>query len=289
MLPGITAKTAAEMILMSKAQTQATLVKRYGTGPRAIVGLHGWSGTYQTFEPLVRYLPADTSLYCFDLPGYGAAPSPTEWTLAALAEAVEVAIAQVPASRFTLLGNCSGALLGLESAPRWAGRLERLVMLDPFAFVPWYFRLFLEWSWGKYAYYSAFANPLGRWLTNLSLARHRTTETDLTASFQRVNHTVSFRYLQLLAALGSIERFRALRVPTDIVYGARSFQAIKQSVRLWQQLWPHARAWELAEAGHLPLLEATEALSRIVFHQQVFHQQEGIYDCNSTPVYRRVS
>lgn len=240
-------------------------VQRYGNGSRAFLGLHGWSGDHRTFEPLLRYLPKDASFYSVDLPGYGQSPVPREWTLAAFAEAVGDVIDKLPAERLTLVGNCSGALLGLLAAPSRLARLERLVLLDPFAFVPWYFRLFIEKPFGKYAYYSTFANPLGRWITNLSLARYRAEATDLTGSFGKVDHAVSLRYLELLASIGSIERFREVRVTTDIVNGARSFQAVKASVAMWQTLWPHAQCWELAEAGHLPILEATEELSRIVF------------------------
>jgi pimeloyl-ACP methyl ester carboxylesterase len=262
-------------------------VERYGNGKRVIVGLHGWSGDHRTFEPLLRWLPPDVSFYSVDLPGYGQSAPPRAWDLPGMATELGACLAQLEAERFTLLGNCSGALLGLLAVPPLLARVERVVLLDPFAFVPWYFRLFIEWPFGKYAYYSAFANPLGRWITNRSLAKHRSATTDLTGSFRRVDHQVSFRYLELLASIGSIERFRALQIPTDIVYGARSFQAVKQSVEMWRKLWPHARVWELAGAGHLPILEATEALSRILF--QPHEAVEESYDSKTEPVYCRVS
>lgn len=243
-------------------------VQRYGNGPRCLLGLHGWSGDHRSFEPLLRYLPADVSFFSADLPGYGQSPAPSVWALSAFAEEIGATMDKLEAERFTLVGNCSGALLGMLAVQARQARLERVIMLDPFAFVPWYFRLFTDWPFGKYAYYSSFANPLGRWITNLSLAKHRAGTTNLTGSFGRVDHAISFRYLELLASIGSIERFGDVRAPTDIIYGARSFQAIKTSVALWQQLWPHAQSWELAKAGHLPILEATEALSRIVFASQ---------------------
>jgi pimeloyl-ACP methyl ester carboxylesterase len=262
------------------------VVQRYGNGARVLVGLHGWSGDHRTFEPLVRWMPRAFTLYSVDLPGCGQSPAPRVWTLDALAEEVVELLKQLPAERFTLLGNCSGALLGLLALPPLLARVERLVLLDPFAFVPWYFRLFLDWPFGKYAYYSAFANPLGRWITNRSLAKHRGAETDLTGAFSRVDHEVSFRYLKLLASIGSIERFRPIHIPTDIVYGARSFQAIKQSVALWQALWPHAQLWELAGAGHLPILEAAEGLSRIIFQMQQGKKERD--DSHTAPVYSRI-
>ena len=247
-------------------------VKQYGQGSRVFFGLHGWSGDHATFAPLVPFLPTDATLYSVDLPGHGKSPSPAKWELAALGQDIAAEILRLPTDSVTLIGNCSGALLGLsalQEVPALLKRVSRLVMLDPFAYTPWYFSLFVSPAWGpigRYAYLSTFANPLGRWLTNLSLKGHRTEDTDLTHSFRRIDHEVSYRYLQLLTSIGGIETWRRIQLPTDIVYGAHSFGAIKTSVGMWQTLWPHARAHELAGAGHLPIKEATEALSKILFN-----------------------
>jgi pimeloyl-ACP methyl ester carboxylesterase len=250
----LSGKLTAERVQTQLAvRSRGMFVKRYGNGPRAFLGWHGWSGDHRTFEPLLRYLPAEVSFYSVDLPGYGQSPPPLgEWNLTTVAEEIGATIDKLAVERFTLVGNCSGALLGLQAVPSRLARIERLVLLDAFAFVPWYFRLFIEKPFGTYAYYSTFANPLGRWITNLSLARHRAAATDLTGSFGKVDHTVSLRYLELLASIGGIERFRDVHAPTDIVYGARSFQAVKASVAMWQALWPHAKSWELAVQATCP-------------------------------------
>ena len=246
-------------------------IKRYGQGAQIFFGLHGWSGSHATFAPLAKYLPPDATLVSVDLPGYGQSPPPREWTLAALAEEIAATIETLD-SPVTLIGNCSGALLGLSAMglrPHLNERIERLVMIDPFAYLPVYFKLFVTPPFGRYAYLSTFANPIGRWITNLSLKGHRAEETDLTGSFRRVDHAVSYRYLELMATIDSIDRWAGICRPTEIVYGAHSFGAIKRSVGMWQALWPHTRAFELAGAGHLPILEATEELSGIVFHPTI--------------------
>ncbi len=51
----------------------------------------------------------------------------------------------------------------------------------------------------------------------------------------------------------------------DIVYGERTFTAVKESVVQWQALWPKARQWRLA-AGHLPIEEVPADLAAIVFN-----------------------
>jgi pimeloyl-ACP methyl ester carboxylesterase len=239
-------------------------VEFYGSGSRIYFGLHGWSGDHSTFAPLAAYLPAGAAIYSADLPGYGRSPAPRHWELAEITEEIASAISGVD-SPVTVIGNCSGAVFALLAAERLAGRIERLILIDPFAYLPWYFKIFLHKRIGRYAYYSTFANPVGRWLTNLSLSKHRTTETNLTESFVSVSHDVAYRYLEILGKLDGVARFSRLRLPVDLIYGARTFGAVKESIALWRGVWPHARCHELADAGHLPIQEATRQLSEIVF------------------------
>ncbi len=239
-------------------------VECYGSGSRVYFGLHGWSGDHATFAPLAAYLPAGAALYSADLPGYGRSPAPRRWELAAITDEIAGAIADVD-SPVTVIGNCSGAVFALLAAERLAGRIERLILIDPFAYLPWYFKIFLNKRIGRYAYYSTFANPVGRWLTNLSLGKHRAADTNLTESFISVRHDVAYRYLELLGELDGVARFSRLRLPVDLIYGARTFGAVKESIALWRGVWPHARCHELAGAGHLPIQESTGQLSEIVF------------------------
>ena len=243
----------------------AMFVERYGRGDRIFFGLHGWSGDHTTFAPLVNYLPADAALYCADLPGCGRSQPPREWRLEELTREIAAEISKLDSQSVTVIGNCSGAILALAAMPRIAERVNRLILIDPFAFAPWYFKLFVATPIGKYAYYSTFANPIGRWITNLSLRRHRAGATDLTVSFRAIDHAASYNYLRMLCAIDGIERFAWIRRPIDIVCGARTFGAIKRSVGMWRGLWPQARVFPLEGAGHMPIEEATEELSRIVF------------------------
>jgi len=239
-------------------------IECYGSGSRVYFGLHGWSGDHATFAPLTRYLPAGFALYSADLPGYGRSPAPRRWELAEITDEIASAVVAIDSS-VTIIGNCSGAVFALLAAERLPLRIERLILIDPFAYLPWYFKIFLHKRIGRYAYYSTFANPVGRWLTNLSLSKHRTAETDLTESFVSVRHDVAYRYLELLGELDGVARFSRLSLPVDLIYGARTFGAVKESIAVWRGVWPHARCHELAGAGHLPIQEATRQLSEIVF------------------------
>ena len=96
-------------------------VTRDGEGSEVCFGLHGWSGTHTTFAPLVPHLPPGAALYSVDLPGYGQSLPPRRWDLAGLTDEIGAAIAGLGAEALTLIGNCSGALLGLLAAERVGG------------------------------------------------------------------------------------------------------------------------------------------------------------------------
>src|SRR5262249_35274864 len=161
-------------------------VECYGSGSRVYFGLHGWSGNHATFAPLAAYLPAGVTLHSAGFPGYRRSPAPPRWELDAITDEIERAIAAV-GSPVTVIGNCSGAVFALLAAERVSRSIERLILIDPFAYLPWYFKIFLHKRIGRYAYYSTFANPVGRWLTNLSLSKHRAADTNLTESFVSVS------------------------------------------------------------------------------------------------------
>lgn len=242
-------------------------VERYGTGPRAFFGLHGWSGDHHTFAPLVADLPEDVTFYSVDLPGCGASPSPKAWAVEAVADEIAEAIIAV-GRPVTLVGNCSGANLGFFVAERIPASIERMVTIDAFAFWPWYFSVFLNPVFGRYAYFTTFENPVGRWLTNLSLSSKRTEVTSLTEGFERVNHRVTYRYLEMLHHAGNVERFREFRMPIDVTFGEKSFSGVRESATRFLKLWPQAQMTCLAGAGHLPIREATPVLRTIIFSPQ---------------------
>jgi pimeloyl-ACP methyl ester carboxylesterase len=241
-------------------------VSQHGTGRRIFLGLHGWSGDRNTFAPLIHNLPEDATFYTVDLPGCGRSPDPEQWSLHAIASSIAQVARTIP-QPFTLVGNCSGALLGMLAAQQLHGRIERMLLIDVFAEFPWYFRLFLLPVLGPVAYYTTFANPLGRWIANLSLAQRRTEKTTLTGGFAAARHASTLRYLHLFERYPAPQSFYDLQMPIDLVYGEKTFAAARQSIPCWQRVWPQACALQIAGAGHLPILEATAHMRQILYKE----------------------
>jgi len=249
-------------------------VERYGSGSRTFLGLHGWSGDHRTFLPLVSDLPNDVSFFSADLPGCGVSAQPDAWTLSAIADEIAELIRQLPAP-VTLVGNCSGGLLGLLAAQRAGSRLERMVLIDLFATFPWYFRVFLLKPIGPYAYATTFRNPIGRWVANLSLRGKRAQSTTLTGAFAEVDHQTTYRYLQLFETYPALKTFAGLTQQVSLLYGEKTFSAIHRSVAKWQAIWPQAEAVCLQGAGHMPIVEATEQVRGILYHQPNIRNADG--------------
>ncbi len=240
-------------------------VERYGRGGEAYFALHGWGGDRRTFAPLAPFVPAFASLYSADLPGCGDSTAPREWSVSAVVGEIVEAVRALTTARVNFVGNCGGAVFALLAAQELGDKVGRVVMIDPFAYLPRYFRLFLAGDFGRHAYNATFANPLGRWLTNQSLRGRREGGGDLTASFADADHEVARRYLALFEEVGGVERFRGFDAPVEIAHGEKTFGAVKRSLALWREVLPHARVRELRGAGHLPIVEATEQVAYMIF------------------------
>jgi pimeloyl-ACP methyl ester carboxylesterase len=250
-------------------------IERYGEGPRAFLFLHGWNGDHRSFAPVLPHVPPDATLYAADLPGCGASVPPRHPDLRSVTRDLVHAFDAI-GQPFTLIGHCTGALLGMHAALERTALLQRLVLIDTFAKWPWYFRAFTNPVFGRYAYATTFANPIGRWLSNQALAARRTGESDLTEGFARTSHAMNRQYLHIIAELESAAQFAPLNVPVDIVFGSRTFQAVRTSAADWQHIWPECRIWELPRAGHLVLREASQALGQIIFQGDLCQPQTAL-------------
>ncbi len=239
----------------------------HGDGDDVFVGLHGWNGSHQTFETLADRVPTTARLISLDLPGYGQSTGPTRWNLEAIAAQVVSTLDEEigPDTPVSLVGSCSGGVVALFVARRLGERTERFIFVEPFAFVPEYLRIFVKPVLGRLFYYSAFGNPIGRFITNTALAGHRGDDTDMTASFAKGSLEVPLKYLHLFDGIDRAESFADLPGQIELVHGEHTFDAIRESVDIWSEVWPEAVVEEIEGAGHLLLTEAPDAVAEWVF------------------------
>jgi pimeloyl-ACP methyl ester carboxylesterase len=243
-------------------------VKEYGRGDRFFAAFHGWGGTHREFVPLASRMPNDARLLSFDLPGYGDSPEPEAWDLDAIAanlgQELELRAGGRPC---TLIGFCSGSVFALLLAQRKQASVERIVLIDPFAYVPWYFRIFLWGEFGRRAYSVTFQTHIGRTITDRIFRRIQKQDTDFTAAFRDMHHAVVRNYLKLFHQI-DMRRFHDLTVPIDLLYGESTFAEVRRSVEWYCGLWPHAGKTVLRDVGHLPLFKGARQLASVIFDQE---------------------
>ncbi len=227
----------------------------------SVVAIHGWIGGLETFSRLEASASGRWSLVCVDLPGFadGRPPADVDEVVDAVIEQAERA-----APPRVLLGYCSGVHFGLLAAVRRPALFSRLVLVDAFARMPWYFRTFLVPVLGPIAYYSTFANPLGRFVTNRAVNDAPAGATNLTAAFQQAPHAVARRYLRLLGGLRTLNAYAALRQPVDFFCGSRTFGAVAEGLDAWRRVLPQMRVHAIEGVGHGLLDEAPDEVLRIL-------------------------
>ncbi len=251
--------------------------------------LHGWSGDAASFDPIRPHLPQGVHLVAPDQPGFGARPGPRAWDFEAYTQPLLADLDSLMWPECTLVGNCAGAVVALELALRRPQRFKRLVLIDPFAFVPWYFRWLTQPILGRLFYWSTFANPVGRWLTNTALRSKRTEETSLVEGFEGARHQAALAYLMMLCRGADARRYAGLSMPATLLFGSKTFGAVKRSVAIYQALWPQAQAYMLEGAGHLPIQEATTQLAAYVLgegHEYAHSQSSDLSDAAGERTHR---
>jgi len=243
-------------------------IKEYGHGEKFFVAFHGWGGTHREFAPLASRMPAYARLLSVDLPGYGSSPKPDVWDLDAIAADVEGELERrLGGQSRTLIGFCSGIIFALCLAQRKQETVERIVMIDPFASVPWYFRIFLRGEFGRRAYSATFQSETGRAVTDWVIRRIQKQDVSFTAAFRDIDHEVVRRYLELFNR-ADMQRFGDLVVAIDMLYGESTFMEVRRSVEWYGDLWPQARKTVLRGVGHLPLIKGVRQIAPLVFNQE---------------------
>ena len=248
-------------------------IVRHGKGRHGVVGFHGWSGDHATFDPLLPYLNPETTFFAVDLPGCGKSPEPKEWEMKSLGRELAKELIALDHVHLTLAGNCSGALLALFAIRelREMGRgdvVGRLVMIDPFAYCPWYLEIFVHPAMGPlgwWIYAATFANPIGRSLLNLCLRGMRTKDTHLTETFAEVNQRTTWRFLKVMYECGPASTFQGLPIPVEIMAGENSFAVVAKSLKIWKKVLPQVVVHVLPGTCHLPIEEDPKSVAKILF------------------------
>ncbi|MBX9886167.1 MAG: alpha/beta hydrolase [Novosphingobium sp.] len=238
------------------------------TGPRdarALILLHGFGASLDTWEPWAKALAVRYRVIRIDLPGFGlTGPDPTgdysdARTLAVLAGLMD----QLALPRATLIGNSLGGRFAWEFTARFAQRVDKLVLISPDGFAS-----------PGFAYGKAPEVPLlleaMPWVGPRSLIRANLAPA--WAHPEALPDTVLTRYRDMLLAPGvrraildrtrqtvltdPAPRLRSIAAPTLLLWGEQDQMIPVRNAQDYLRLIPHARLVRLPGMGHVPFEES---------------------------------
>lgn len=246
-------------------------IERYGHGPNTIVGFHGWGADHQkSFRRVIKRLPdEETTFWGIDLPGFGQSPKPADFTYANVTGQLTAAVDEIleDGQQATFIGACSGSYHVLEMARQRPERTKRLVVTEPLAFYPWFFKIFTRGGFGQLLYDLIFANPVGRRVTQTALEKLKVANAfDVMESFGKLDRTVPIQYLKFYRQLGTADQFSILEMPIVLLHGANTWGVATESVDIWMDVLPDVTPVRVDDVGHLVNQEAPEFVAELLLN-----------------------
>jgi pimeloyl-ACP methyl ester carboxylesterase len=242
------------------------------------MGFHGFGGEHKkSFSRLFDYMPDDVSFYGVDLPGLGSSNEPKHWTYDHVSELLAREVDRVSGGEpVTFVGSCSGTYHALEMALRRPDVPDRIAMVEPFAYFPWFFNLFMKPLFGRPLYDLVFSSKLGQKATQMGLQRQGiANDYDVMGSYSKQSAANGYRYLQFYreCEIRGTDVFRSIDTPMLLVHGYNTFNDVLKSIDIWSSLFDDVEIVALSDVGHQVTQEAPERLAAVLFGNADQRQQ----------------
>ncbi len=237
------------------------------TGPRdapAVILLHGFGASLDTWEPWAQALSVHYRVIRFDLPGFGLTdPDPTgDYTDARAMKILSALMDELGIARASLIGNSLGGRIVWNFAALYADRVERLVLVSPDGFAS-----------PGFEYDKASETPL--MMRALPFVAPRSLlKANLAAAYARpetLSETTVTRYRDMMLAPGVRPAILArmgqvilrdpaptlarIQAPTLLLWGEQDGMIPVANAADYLRNIPHAALIRLPDLGHLPFEE----------------------------------
>ncbi|KUR70792.1 hydrolase [Novosphingobium fuchskuhlense] len=234
-------------------------------GAPALILLHGFGSSLDTWEPWAKALSARYRVVRLDLPGFGlTGPDTTcDYSDARTLLVLEGLMNRLGIARATLIGNSLGGRFAWEFAARYPLRVDKLVLISPDGFASPGF------DYGK-APEVPFVMNLMPWVGARALIRDNLAPA--WAHPEALPDSVVDRYRDMLLAPGVRRaildrtrqtilvdpalRLRSITAPTLILWGEEDQMIPVRNAEDYLRLMPHARLVRLPGMGHVPFEES---------------------------------
>jgi pimeloyl-ACP methyl ester carboxylesterase len=234
--------------------------------------LHGSGAAGATWNLMVAELAAHHHVIRVDLPGHGQSPPAATYDVPAQASRVAAVLDSLGLRRVAVAGHSSGGYIGTSLAERRPDLVGSLALVStgpsmdallPQPLVP---RVLLGPPLGPIVW-SIRSDALIRKGVSSTAARPVDIPDDMVAALRGITyHTmqkVLARNTEYVVERSVPERLAALTVPVLAICGTADRRWDPASARQYEAV-PGARVEMLPGVGHLPLLEAPEATSKLL-------------------------
>lgn len=248
------------------------------TGPRgapALILLHGFGSSLDTWEPWAKALSPKYRVIRIDLPGFGlTGPDPTgDYSDARTLAILSALLDQLALPKATLIGNSLGGRFAWEFAARYPQRVDKLVLISPDGFASPGF------EYGKAPEVPLMLEAMP-WVGPRTLVRANLAPA--WAHPDALPDAVLTRYRDMLLAPGvrraildrtrqtvltdPAPRLRSINAPTLLMWGEQDQMIPVSNARDYLRLLPHARLVRLPGMGHVPFEESPAAALPVLEH-----------------------
>jgi pimeloyl-ACP methyl ester carboxylesterase len=249
--------------------------KKSGSGP-PIVFFHGWIGNEDTFGPCHAAFARHYTVYRPAWPGYGKSSPLKDVSIEALVEIGRNFILATGDTPVTLIGNCLGGNIAMELLRRYPRLVERLVLIEMYAFIPWYLHLLLIPHLNILLYKLLFNSMSGfRFLNSLLTTRIAGQGEGMRYIEEGFHRTPARSAVDFLRAINRFEnKYRLLyreQFKTDVatiyVEGGRNFKPISAFKETVHTYFRNLTVVSMPESLHVPIAEQPGLFSaRVLLH-----------------------
>jgi pimeloyl-ACP methyl ester carboxylesterase len=243
-----------------------------------VVLLHGYGDSYATWERWSEQLKGEFRVISLDLPGHGLTQAPDDYQpdSVAYARLVDAFAERLKLPAFALVGNSMGGAVAWQTAVRYPGRMNALVLLaaagkpgpDMESSPSLAFRI-LQYPLGRKLLEHIDNRPLIlQGLKAEVFDRNVISDAfvDRWAEYQRLpGHRKILMSMRPGAhLLASPEALAGIRIPTLVIHGAADPLIPVESSRRFAAEIPGARLIVYPDSGHLPQWEVAQKSARDV-------------------------
>jgi pimeloyl-ACP methyl ester carboxylesterase len=258
--------------------------KKSGSGP-PLVFFHGWIGNEDTFGPCHTAFARHYTVYRPAWPGYGKSPPLPEVSIEDLVEIGRHFILAMGDPPVTLVGNCLGGTIAMELIRRHPGVVNRLVLIEMYAFMPWYLHLLLIPHLNLLLFKLLLSSTAGfRFLNRLLTTRVAGDGDGMRYIEEGFHRTPARTAVDFIGAVNRFEkRYRPLygeqfqtHVPTIYVEGGRNFEPISAFRKTAHTYFRNLTIVSMPESLHVPIAEQPGLFSaRVLSHLGHFVAEGG--------------